>query len=92
METSTEKHFYKKNELREILISNGIHCYNEQDNVIYCGNGFLGIHTINDGEVKITLPKKHKIKSLFGTDLPDCETDAITFSMKKHDTAIFEIE
>ena len=59
LETSTEKHFYKKNELREILISNGVHCYNENNNVIYCGNGFLGIHTVNDGEVKISLPKKY---------------------------------
>ena len=92
LETSTEKHFYKKNELREILISNGIHCYNEQDNVIYCGNGFLGIHTINDGEVKITLPQKYKIKSLFGTDLLDCKTDVIKLNMKKYETAIFEIE
>lgn len=92
LETTTEKPFYNKNELRKILISNGIHCYNEHDNVIYCGNGFLGIHTINDGEVKIILPKKHKIKSLFGTDSPDCETDVITLNMKKHDTAIFELE
>ena len=92
LETSTEKHFYKKNELREILISNGIHCYNEADNVIYCGNGFLGIHTINDGEVKITLPQKYKIKSLFGTDLLDCKTDVIKLNMKKYETAIFEIE
>lgn len=92
LETTTEKHFYKKNELREILISNGVHCYNKDDNVIYCGNGFLGIHTINDGEVKITLPQKYKIKSLFGTDLPDCETDVIKLNMKKYDTAIFEIE
>ncbi len=91
IETSTEKHFYKKNELREILISNGVHCYNAQDNVIYCGNGFLGIHTINGGEVKIALPKKYKIKSLFGTGLPDCETDIITLNMQKHDTYIFEL-
>jgi beta-galactosidase len=92
LETTTKKPFFKKNELREILISNDVHCYNAQDNVIYCGNGFLGIHTVNDGEVKITLQNKYKIKSLFGTDSPDCETDAITFSMKKHDTAIFELE
>ncbi len=92
LETTTEKLFYKKNELREILISNGIHCYNEQDNVIYCGNGFLGIHTVNDGEVKITLPQKYKIKSLFGSDLQDCETDVITLNMSKYDTAIFKLE
>ncbi len=92
LETSIEKHFYKKNELREILISNGVHCYNEDDNVIYYGNGFLGIHTISDGEVKIALPQKYKIKSLFGAELPDCETDAIKLNMKKYDTAIFELE
>ncbi len=92
IETTTQKPFFKKNELREILISNGIHCYNAQDNVIYCGNGFLGIHTVNDGEVKITLPSKYKIKSLFGTDFKECETNVITLNMKKYDTAIFELE
>ncbi len=92
LETTTEKPFFKKNELREILISNGIHCYNAQDNIIYCGNGFLGIHASNDGEVKITLPEKYKVKSLFGTDLPDCETDIITLNMAKYDTAVFELK
>ena len=89
---TTQKPFYKKNELREILTSSGIHCYNEQDNVIYCGNGFLGMHTISDGEVKITLPQKYKIKSLFGTDEKEIESDTITLNMPKHDTVIFELE
>ena len=92
LETTTQKPFFKKNELREILISNDVHCYNAQDNVIYCGNGFLGIHTVNDGEVKITLQSKYKIKSLLGTNPKDFETDVITLNMKKYDTEIFELE
>ncbi len=92
IETTTEKSFYKKNELREILISNGVHCYNSENNVIYCGNGFLGIHTVNEGEVKISLPDKYKIKSLFGTDFSECETDVIVLNMNEHDTAIFELQ
>ena len=92
IETTTEKPYYKKNELREILISNSVHCYNTQDNVIYCGNGFLGVHTVNDGEVKISLPQKYKAKALFGTTFHECETDTIILNMKKHDTTIFELE
>ncbi len=92
VETTTDKPFYKKNELRETLISNGVHCYNENDNVIYCGNGSLGIHTVNDGEAKISLPQKYKIKSLFGAAFPECETDTIILNMQKHDTVIFELE
>lgn len=92
LETTTEKHYYKKTELREILTLKGVHCYNTQDNVIYCGNGFLGIHTVNDGEVKITLPEKYKIQSLFGADEKEYETDVITLNMQKHDTSIFELK
>ncbi len=91
IEATEKKPYSIKNELREFLISNGVHCYNEDNNVIYCGNGFLGIHTVNDGEVKITLPNKYKIRTLFGADFRECKTDIITLYMKKHDTAIFEL-
>ncbi|MBR4050891.1 MAG: hypothetical protein IKK09_10390 [Clostridia bacterium] len=91
LHTSEEKPFYSVDELRDFLVSSGIHCYNSDGNVIYCGEGFLAVHSVNDGEVKITLPQKYKIKPLLGTDMNACETDELTLNMKKFDTAVFEL-
>ncbi len=85
------KVFYTTDELRGFLISSGVHCYNREGNVVYCGNGFLGVHSVNEGEVKIKLPGKFKVKPLGGIDLKPCETQTITFSAPKYSTTMFEI-
>ena len=91
IQVNAEKPFYTEAELRDYLVSAGVHCYNSDGNVIYCGEGFLGIHTVNDGEVKISLPAKYTVKSLLGADLTEGETDVISLKMKKHDTVVFEL-
>ncbi len=85
------KRFYTTEELRDLLISHGIHCYNTDGCVIYCSGGFLGIHTVSDGEIKISLPEKYKIKSLFGIENYNCETDTIILETFKHNTIAFEL-
>ncbi len=89
--STEEKPFHDIDELRDFLISSGIHCYNDTEAVFYWGNGFIGIHTVNDGETKITLPKKHKIRSLLDAENLEFETDTITVTVPKHSTVIFEI-
>ena len=89
--TSREKTFYTETELRDFLVSSGIHCYNPDGNVIYCGNGFLGIHSVADGEIRINLPEKYTVRPLLGTDFSECETDGFSIDMKKHGTAVFEL-
>ncbi len=91
LHTSEEKPFYSVDELRDFLVSSGIHCYNSDGNVIYCGEGFLAVHSVNGGEVKITLPQKYKIKPLLGTDIAECETNTLTLNMKRYETAVFEL-
>ena len=78
-------------ELREFLVSKGVHCYNGDNNVIYCGGGYLGIHTSREGDVEIRLPEKYKVKSLLGASLAEQETDVISLYMQKHETALFEL-
>jgi hypothetical protein len=78
-------------ELREFLVSEGVHCYNGDNNVIYCGGGYLGIHTSREGDVEIRLPEKYKVKSLLGASLAEQETDVISLYMQKHETALFEL-
>ena len=91
IKTTTEKTSYKKEELRTFLTSKGVHCYNADGNVVYCGEGFLGVHSACDGEIRISLPRKYIVKPLLGTDFSECETDEILLEMKKHDTALFEL-
>ncbi len=91
IKTTTEKTFYTEEEFRDFLIPSGVHCYNSDGHVIYCGEGFLGVHAVCDGEVRISLPEVFKVKSLLGVDFSECETNEIVIEMVKHDTAIFEL-
>ena len=92
IQTSEEKPFWGVDELRDFLVSSGVHCYNADGNVIYCGEGFFAVHSVNGGKVKISLPQKYKIKPLLGADVDECETDTLTLNMKKFDTAVFELD
>ena len=90
--TITEvKTSFSTEELRDFLVSNNVHCYNNEGNVVYCGNGYIGIHSINDGEVEITLPEMYNVRQLLGTGFSDVETDIISLYMKKYDTLLFEL-
>ena len=80
---------YSTQELRSFLVSSGVHCYNSQNCVVYCSNGFLAVHTVDDGEVNISLPEKYRLIPLLGTDTAECETDKISFIASKHSTAVF---
>ena len=86
-----DKIYISTSELREYLVSKGVHCYNRDNNVIYCGGGYVGIHTSDKGEFEIKLPEKYMVKSLFGSNFDEKETDVISIYMNKHDTALFEL-
>lgn len=86
-----DKIYISTPELREFLVSKGVHCYNGDNNVVYCGGGYIGVHTSQEGEVKIKLPEKYKVRSLLGTSFDEQETDAISLYMNKHETALFEL-
>ncbi len=87
-----EKTSFSIDELRIFLVSQGVHCFSNDDNVIYCGGGFLGIHSTKDGETTIRLPEKYRVIPVFGTDKKESVTDIITINIKKHDTVIFELQ
>ncbi len=91
IQTSVEKCYYSETELRDFLVSSGIHCFNSDGNVIWCSEGFLGIHSVAESKIKITLPSIYTVKPLLGTDFTERETQEIMLDMKKHDTAVFEL-
>lgn len=86
-----DKYYYTTDELREFLVCSDIHCYNTDGAVIYCGSSILGAHTASDGEIKITLPKKYRLRPLFGDDKNVIETDILTLHMQSFATEAFEI-
>lgn len=86
-----DKIFISTPELRNFLVSKGVHCYNDGNNVVYCGGGYIGVHTSCAGELSIKLPQKYKVRSLLGIKIEEQETDVISLCMNKHDTALFEL-
>lgn len=83
--------FISTDELRKILVSVDVHCYNDDGCVVYCNKGVLGIHTVKDGEVIIKLPKKLKLRELLSETSSDFEAEEFTFTAPKHSTKLFEI-
>ena len=86
-----DKIFISTPELRNFLVSKGVHCYNDGNNVVYCGGGYIGVHTSCAGDISIKLPQKYKVRSLLGIKIEEQETDVISLCMNKHDTALFEL-
>ena len=56
----------------------GVHFYSHDGNVIYLGNGYLGLHTAKSGKREIRLPRPLRIKAVFGTDREEQVTDTVT--------------
>ena len=86
-----KKTYFTIDELREELCGLGIHCYNSGNNVIYCGNGYVGIHTAQEGSTEIRLPEKFRITPLFSDNNDTYITDRIRIDAKKFDTFVFEL-
>jgi hypothetical protein len=85
-----DKTVFSTNELRDIFISNGVYCYNENNSVIYRGNGILGIHTSQNTQGSISLPKRSNIKPLFTADTTEQEADIINLCLPEHSTLIYQ--
>ncbi|MBR5441661.1 MAG: hypothetical protein IKV44_01780 [Clostridia bacterium] len=86
-----QKHFFSTEELRVLLTEMGVHCYNHDNNVIYCSNGYLGIHTKSEGKTRIRLPRKMLITPLLDDCADTQEADEITIDKPKHTTLLFKI-
>ncbi len=91
LSSTPEKPYISTDELRSFFISCDIHCFNADNCVVYAADGIIGIHTVKDGEVKISLPQRCRVKPLFGAKIVENETDEIRFTGKKNITAVFEI-
>ena len=78
-------------EIRKFLADAGVHTYIESGDVIYVGNGYVGIHAATAGQKTICLPQKCRISTIFGSNVHEDSTDSISFGLAQYETALFRI-
>ena len=78
-------------EIRVFLKANGIHFYTEEKDVVYVGNGYIGLHSVIGGTKRLRLPRTCTVSSVFGTELSAQVTDCIEFELKENATALFTV-
>ena len=75
--------FYKKNE---------IHFFGDEGDVVYFGNGYIGLHSKKSGTKKLRLPEGVEFSgTVFGTYDVKTENGFISFETKDNATALFKL-
>ncbi len=82
---------FKTAELRAFLIGAGVHVYIDNGDVIYAGNGFVGIHAASEGEKIVRLPQRCRVTPVFGSKFAAEATDSIPLQLTQYETALFAL-
>lgn len=78
-------------ELKDFYKSHGIHFYSEENDVVYLGNGYIGLHSSTAGRKRLILPEHHSISAIFGANTFETINGSIEFDLKENQTALFFI-
>ena len=78
-------------ELRDFLKNTNVHCYTNENDVIYVGQGYIGLHAAAKGTKTVHLPTTLCLTPVFGTSIPMQTTDTLRFDLGEHETALFAI-
>ena len=90
--TATADHYeLTAEELKAFYRKAGIHFYTEERDVIYLGNGYIGLHSATGGIKTIKLPNKYNVSAIFGTSFIQNDTDTLSFTLEENDTALFSL-
>ena len=91
--TATPEHpVLTVSEIRAFYKANGIHFYTETEDVIYLGNGYIGLHAASEGRKELRLPKACSLVPAFGVDAPEQRGDTWCFTVQPYATVLFSIE
>ncbi len=91
--SASEEHYaFSVEEIKQFLKSTDVHFYTNENDVVYAGNGFVGLHTATGGKKQIFLPCKCKVLAVFGTEYEASVTDVIQFELKENTTVLFRVE
>ena len=90
--TATADHYeLTTEELDAFYRRAGVHFYTEKGDVIYVGNGYIGLHSATGGIKTIKLPHKCNASAVFGTSFIQNNTDTLSFTLEENDTALFSL-
>ena len=90
--TATANHYeLTVDEIRDFYKTNGIHFYTEEKDVVYVGNGYIGLHSAVAGAKSLRLPHICAVSTIFGAEFSAQNTDLIEFELKENATAFFAI-
>ena len=78
-------------ELRALYKRSGAHFYTDEEDVVYLGGGYIGLHSDRGGKKVLRLPSTRRITSVFGADIGVTESELIEFEQKDNATALFSI-
>jgi beta-galactosidase len=88
--TATKEHCsLTVKELCDFYKSCGVHFYTEEKDVVYLGNGYLGLHSAVGGKKRLILPEKCRVSAIFEANAEEQTTDVIEFDLKENRTALF---
>ncbi|MHB1460776.1 MAG: beta-galactosidase [Armatimonadota bacterium] len=77
--------------LRDIANDAGVHIYNDQDNIIMAGNGFVALHATSNGRKIVRLPSLSKVQdALTGQSLGTSRT--LSFDMQVGDSMLLRVQ
>ena len=77
---------------REAFLTSGAHIYNFTNDMIYAYGKMVSIHAATDGEKRILLPEKSRVRDAYtGERMSPCD-HFFDFSMKKGETRVFVTE
>lgn len=78
-------------EITEFYKSHGIHFYTNENDVVYFGNGYIGLHSKNAGKKNLKLTRPLSFKAVFEKKAEDGYGDVIEFELSENETALFEL-
>lgn len=78
--------------IREFVKSCGVHLYSESDEVVYAGGGYLAVHSKDEKDVYLRLPRKMKLTPLLQAVKSEQLSDEIKIKIKANDTVIMKLE
>ena len=79
-------------EIRDFLRDNDVRFYTDSKDVVYVGNGYVGLHAREGGEKLLKLPRPLSVTPIFGIEAKKQVTDQISFKMEKSTSVLFKIE
>ena len=75
--------------LRSIAAYAGCHVYNEQNDVLYAGDGILAVHAAKPGRRHLRLPRPATVRELYTGELIGKSIEEFDYNFEQPGTAVF---